>query len=55
VRDPPGPPERREGASATTRAASVRTDVKEAGSSSLLVTRGGELAEAPGGWSGIEG
>jgi cold shock protein len=29
--------------------------VKKVGSSSLLVTRGGELAEAPGRWSGREG
>jgi hypothetical protein len=32
----------------------LRTSVKETGSSSLLVMQGGELAEAPGRWNGIE-
>ena len=35
--------------------ASLPTEVKEVGSSSLLVMRGGKLAEAPGNWSGVEG
>jgi hypothetical protein len=33
----------------------AQVDVNQLGSSSLLVTRGGELAEAPGRWSGIQG